>query len=491
MKKALAMFLAVIMTIGLFSVSTAEDKEVVKLTLVYPVSGTFANQDAVNAKISELAMRDLNVDLTVKAMGIMDCVNNLSLMIAGGEEIDVFPAWAMQQATFVPAGYVLDLTPYLDEEHMPYTMQWVGLEDVLCDNVGGYVWGVTTMRERCNPQCIEMRADILEALGFKEEEIKTYDDITAVFAAVKEAYPDMVIFSGASTEGLGNASDMAGSNDPLNDELGVLANYGEENLTVVNEFETDYWVELVHQAREWYEAGYISKDMPTNTDSGATLMAAGNLFSFSDNYKPNTKAEKKSQFGYDMAIVPISDPICTTTSTSGLGYAVSGVTRNEERAVELLDWLFGCGEVNDLMNFGVEGEDWVAVNDKIATYPDGKDMNSVGYHLDWGWAIPNQFSGHLWEGNDEDLFEQYQAFRDNAHKSLAYGFSFDSSNVTDEVIACQAVLSQYLPMITTGSVDPDQYIAEMNQALYDAGLQTVMDEKQAQLDAWAAEKGIN
>jgi putative aldouronate transport system substrate-binding protein len=347
------------------------------------------------------------------------------------------------------------------------------------------------MRERCNPQCITVRKDIFDELGFKVEDIKTLDDITAVFAAVKEAHPEMVVFSGSSTDGVGHNGDMAGNCDPLNDKLGVLDHWGEEDLKVVSWYDTEYWNNLIKYDRMWYEAGYISKDMPTNTDSGATLFAAGNLFSYSENWKPNTRAEKASQYGFDVEVLSYSEPVRTTTSTSGLGYAVSGVTKYPDRAVELLDWLFGSAEVNDLMNFGVEGEDWVAVSDKIADYPEGKDINSVGYHLDWGWAIPNQFAGHLWTGNDEDLYEQYQEFRNNAHGSKAYGFSFDSTRVVDEVIACQAVVDEWLPQISTGSVDPEIAVPQFKEALDAAGLQTVIAEKQRQLDEWAAANGVN
>lgn len=51
-----------------------------------------------------------------------------------------------------------------------------------------------------------------------------------------------------------------------------------------------------------------------------------------------------------------------------------------------------------------------------------------------------------------------------------------------------AVADEYRTSIETGSVDPDTAIAEFNQKLYDAGLQTVMDEKQAQLDEWLAQQ---
>ena len=465
------------------STVSVSDKEEVDLTFVYIVSGTLADQELVNQAIADLAKAELNVNLTVMPMTLNEAMQQTSLMVASGESIDIFPTWAMNITSFVDSGYVLDLSEYLD--NMPNTLQWVGRDDVEACNVDGYIFGVTTMRERCNPQGIEMRTDILNELGINPDEIKTLDDITEVFAKVKAAYPDMTILSGASTEGLGNAGDMAYICDPLNDELGVLDNYGEE-LTVVNEFETDYWIDLIKTAREWYEAGYISKDMATSTDSGATLMMAGNLFSFLDNYKPNTAAEKKSQIGMDLTIIPITEPMAHTTSVSGLCYSVSGVTPYPERAVELLDWIIGSPEVNDLMNFGIEGTHWVENAEGTASFPEGVDAANCGYHLDWGWALPNQFAGHLWEGNDPDLYEQYTQWRESARTSKAFGFSFDSRTVADEVIACKAVMDEYLPALTTGSVDPETGIAEFNDALYKAGLQTIMDEKQRQLDEWAA-----
>ena len=40
-------------------------------------------------------------------------------------------------------------------------------------------------------------------------------------------------------------------------------------------------------------------------------------------------------------------------------------------------------------------------------------------------------------------------------------------------------------------MDPDQALKEFNDALYAAGLQKIMDEKQKQLDEWAASKQVN
>lgn len=471
-------------TSGTEDADVSEDREIVDLTFVYPTSATYADQEKINEALMTLAYDELGVNLTVKALPIMDCYTQLQLMIAGGEEIDVFPCWAANIASFVSGGYVLDIADYVNEEDMPNVAEWIGLEDVATANVNGYVWGVPRMSERVFPECIEMRKDILDELEISIDDIQSFDDVTEVFAAVHEAYPDMAIFSGSYNGGMGWNSDMAGIQDSLNNEFGVLDNFG-ETLEVINEYESDYWISIVKQMREWYEAGYVSKDMSTSQDDGATLMAAGNLFAYRDNYKPNTPQEKLAQTGYELAQYLYTEPLRTTTATSSLCYSVSGLTKNPDRAVEFLDWIFGSAEVNNLIQWGIENEHYVVNEEGTVSYPEGLDSQTDGYHNDFGWALPNQFAGYIWEGTDKDIYQQYEDYKASAHTSAAYGFSFDPANVEDEVIACQAIIDEYLPSITTGSVDPDTAIAEMNEKLYAAGLQTIMDEKQEQLDAWA------
>ena len=64
--------------------------------------------------------------------------------------------------------------------------------------------------------------------------------------------------------------------------------------------------------------------------------------------------------------------------------------------------------------------------------------------------------------------------------------SFD--NMGRVTAAVTDVISQYIGQITTGSVDPEPAIEDFNQALYNAGLQDIIDAKQEQLDAWLAQQ---
>ena len=79
-------------------------------------------------------------------------------------------------------------------------------------------------------------------------------------------------------------------------------------------------------------------------------------------------------------------------------------------------------------------------------------------------------------------------FNDSAVVSAASGFTFDTTNVANEVTAVQNVYNEYQASVEYGFVDPETGIAEMNEKMMSAGLQKIIDEKQTQLDAWAATK---
>ena len=79
-------------------------------------------------------------------------------------------------------------------------------------------------------------------------------------------------------------------------------------------------------------------------------------------------------------------------------------------------------------------------------------------------------------------------FNANAQVSKASGFTFDTSNVANEVTAVQNVYNEYQSSIEYGFVDPDTAIDEMNDKMMTAGLQKIIDEKAAQLAAWEATK---
>ncbi len=458
------------------------EEEPYHATLMYFAANEAADDlDLVEARFNELTKAQLNMEVDLMPVTIGTYNQQIQLMLAGGEPLDIFPMFLSNAGTYIDAQYIVDLSDLI-YDYGKDIIDIVGEDDIWCASVGDFLWGVPVMMERAHPSAFVLRNDILTELGINAADINGIEGMGEVFAKVHEAYPDMTVFGG--TAGM-DPSTIDNSIDDLGDRFGILANYGAEPK-VTNWYETDRYKELVNYTRDWYLQGYVSKDLATSTDSGEALMKAGNLFAFCCNAKPNSKQEKDAMTGFDTAIVTFDDPLLTTNMTGTIGYSIANNSEDPAKAVQLYNWVIKTEEANDLLNWGIEGKHWAETPDGTIDYPEGVTMDSVGYHQDFGWAMPNQMNSHIWKGNAPDIWEQYRAFRDEAHKSAAYGFTFDITPVVNEIAALTSVKAQYSSIIGSGSVDPDATLKEFNDALYAAGLQKVMDEKQKQLDEWLA-----
>lgn len=486
LSKLIALALLVTLVLGVTAVAVA-DEDPYTVNMIYLVASEGADQQLVNDAISELAMKDINMKVNLIPMTLGMYESQLPVIMASGEDVDITLILNRFYASFVDSGYIVNMADYL--EYAPDAVQLLG-DNATAVAMGDFVIGFPNMKELGYPTGLVVRKDIFDELGFSVDDFNvttddysSFDQITKLFAAVKEKYPDMVCLDGVQS--------MATQTDTYIDHLGnyfgVLENYG-QTTTITNWFESDQYRTFCEIAREWYEAGYSSSDIALNTDTGEVKMKAGNCFSFFSVTKPNTAQEKKSQTGYDVVVIPVSKTMKATNSLSLFVYGIANASKNPQKAMEFLNWAYTSKEFNDLINWGIEGKHWIVDANGLAAYPEGVDISTVGYHNDFGWAYPNQFLGHPWEGNSPDIWEQYVAYnnRDDMIVSKAFGFMFDQRPVSEQIAMVNSVYEQYKKDLAFGVVDIDSTLATFNQAMYDAGLQAIMDEKQTQLDEWLA-----
>lgn len=455
-------------------------EEPYEATLMYWVSSDARDVQHVEDAINELSIPQINVQVHLRPVTLGTYAQQIQMILSSDEALDVIPIYGTDAGSYIESGYLVDMSPYMETVGQDL-IDIVGQEDIDCCRIGDFLWGIPTMHERCNPIGYVVRTDLLEEAGFTAEDVTSMEDMTAVYEKVHELHPEITLYSGINSL---TQPCLQSTFDPLgSDYFGVLLNNGQDTV-VSNWYESDQfrsWVELMY---DWNQKGYISSDLSVSSDSGEALMRAGNIFSFTTYVKPNSKQEKDLATGYDTTILQVTDPVCYTSTTNSGAYGIAANSQDPEKAVELLNWIYSTKEANDLLNWGVEGTDYQVNEDGTIGFPDGVTSDNVDYHQDFGWAMPNQFNSYVWEGNDINIWDEYQEVRDNATVSKAYGFTFDTQNVENELAALRAVTDQYLVTIASGEAEPESAIQEMNDALYDAGLQTVMDEKQAQLDAW-------
>ena len=270
--------------------------------------------------------------------------------------------------------------------------------------------------------------------------------------------------------------------DNLSDSMGVLMDYG-NTLDVVDLFETDEYKELCEMMHEWYNAGYIEKDFATSSETWSSRMQAGTAFGGITSYKPGALQSVESQVGKECGYVVLTDAFSYTSSIVNTNWMIPASTVNADKAMEFLNLMYTDSTVANLLINGIEGVHYEENEDGTISYI---DKDNCKYQQYLGWAYGNQFITKVWSGNDLDVYDQTREFNNEAVKSKALGFSFDNSNVVNELTACNNVATKYRTSLECGEVDPDEVLPKFIEELKAAGIDKIVAEKQAQLDSWSA-----
>ena len=139
----------------------------------------------------------------------------------------------------------------------------------------------------------------------------------------------------------------------------------------------------------------------------------------------------------------------------------------------------------NLMLFGAEGVNYEKIDETTVKLT---DQNWYGVH-GGAWTVGNTKLQYVTEGEDPQKNELLQSYADDAIPTASLGFRFVKDNVADQVAAVSAVIKEYANPLMCGAVDPDDAehgIEALKAALQNAGIATIIDEVEAQYEAWKA-----
>lgn len=448
------------------------------------IGDAYDDMDKVEEKINEIIQPEFNCTVNVIPMGWGEFKNQLTLMLSGGEQLDLVPILVGNGATYINNGYVIDMTDLI-ATYSDNIKEYIGEENMYVCQVNGVTYGVPTYKEYCSNTGVMMRKDLLDEAGYSVDDIKTLDDLDEIYAAVLEKHPDMIMLAGRQE---GTPGFDLTYNDPLSDGFGVIMPDDEEG-TIVNYYETDYYKSICEKMYEFAQAGYISKDCATTTETRQNQVKAGNAFSYFTPLKPNTDSQDSLDTGYEMVSAQLEPDFRSTAQMTFIGWGIGRNCQYPERTMQVLDYMYGSAEIMNLFNWGIEGEHYQVIDEEkgVIDYPEGVTSDTKTYGLNIGYEIPNQTLAYVFNGTDPEIWEKYKEYN-AADPIISTGFIYDNAKVLTQVAALTNVQNQYVDALGSGSVDPEEYIQKFNEELYQAGLQDVMDEKQSQFDAWLQSK---
>lgn len=442
--------------------------------------------EKVNQAVNDYIKPLINADVKLNIINYGSYAQQVNLMMSGNEQVDLMLSTGALTSTLAGQGALTAVDDLLEEQGKDI-VEIMG-EDVLAScRYGGSVYAVPTNRDLARSMCYYYRDDINQELGLGLENAKTLDDIEKCFEIMHQKDPEMAGIAGNNTSSLLQNWNW----DAISNNYGVLMDLGEE-LKVENLYETEEYEALVERMHEWYQKGYIYKEITTSTVANPDLFATGKMLGFFANGNPTADNTQSQMLGGPIKHIELVEPYMSSTTVQTACWTIPHNSKNPEKAMELLNLMYTDPTLVNLLCYGIEGENYVVVDEEngIIDYPEGQTAETRTYDNTLGWTWGNMLIGYTWAGDDPDVHEQMTEFNESAKRSKALGFTFDPTNVQNETTACANVAAKYTIGIESGSLDPAETLPKFQEELKQAGIDKIIEEKQRQLDEWAEGNGI-
>ncbi|MDD4987985.1 MAG: ABC transporter substrate-binding protein [Candidatus Izemoplasmatales bacterium] len=486
--------LALVMVLSVFAFMGCDNKEddVFTIEYYYIMSGTFVPTDLakVQDEINEILIEKIDAKVNLHPISAWSYDERLNIIINASDYFDICytSSWTnnyfrnvSKEAYYDITDIVAEYAPNLYQAIDPLIYDSITIDERLYGVINLQVLprtaGYTVEKESWDAYCLET--------GFSADMVQDYTDIEGYLAYVLENDPDayniLVPFDPAGIViGLG-FDNIYGMQYP--GSISVTDDPS-DGITVVNQFATDDYRDLFRTAVEWYEKGYINEDVLT--EAADYTLAYSWMMS---TWKPGAEAEEFKRSGNrEMLCIPFSDSVMYNNWTGSNINAISTNSKNPEKCLEFLDLLYTDKELYNMLVFGLEGDHYTkdATRENYITAVENTNYSFA----DVGWQFSNQFNSYLTEYQDENVWEDTKTINENAEFSPIMGFVFDYSEVELELANCYTVYNEYINSLLYGIFGTgfETQYNKFLQKLEIAGVNSILEEMQNQLDAWLASK---
>ncbi len=394
-------------TKGTAEADGAASGETVTISFFDPNSGSRTWNDRIAAEVTKRT--GVNIEIQ-NPTG--DPAEKLALMLAGQEYPDIVMMSRSSDIVnkYIEAGALLPLDDLLKEKGQNvikmygdtlnktkyqdgknyYLSNWYGPDP---DPVAGFIMRYDYMVEIAGKE----RADSTKPF--------TQDEMIDILKKFKEKYPSI---AGSDSIGLTMNGEQANYFNTIKGMYGMKTYY-DNNGTLSYDVRDPKYIEMLKLMNQLYTEGLLDKEwVVNNTQLFTQKLSAGNvmgaLCAYWDVGDANTSlkatdGEDAIFVGYKVLGNGIGEKETTYGGRSSLGWDAIGITnncKNVDAAMKLIDYL-ASQEGQDLLLWGIEGEDWTmkdgvhVPNDEVVTalktdYT--KAVEDTGI-LKWTWFVKN------------------------------------------------------------------------------------------------------
>jgi hypothetical protein len=264
----------------------------------------------------------------------------------------------------------------------------------------------------------------------------------------------------------------------------------DKETTIIPWYENGEYLARLRLLHQWYADGIITPDAATTETLPTSILSSVRSGQAWTGYKgwSNTGGLKVKLSRYD-------GPFMSRTSIQGGVHTVNAGSSAEKQiaALKLVELLSTDTKYRDIFAYGIEGEhfNYLENGTVLRTALGKENYDTTGWMYTTGsYVTASVESSTDAEGNivlaDPNLWiGVFEGYKD-AIVSATGAYSFDREPVEAEAAAVSAVMTKYQYEMNTGTLDIDAKLPDIIAELKQAGIETVLAEAQAQLDAYLA-----
>ena len=468
MKKILSLVLALCMVLCMASFASAEDVPTVKVITLG--NGQPDNYEAWIEKLNPYVEEKIGAKLDVECIGWGDWGSRRSVIINTNEPYDVIFGDSGNLRQDVAVGAYLDITDLL-AENAPGLLELIPAGYWDACRVNGRIYGVPTYKDSSITQYFVWDVEVLKELGLEEDakNCHTLEEATPLLQKIKDAKG--VASFPLTKDGV---SQILFIFDSFGAGLrGIGVRYNDKEAKVVKIFEEEDVMAQLKTVRGWYESGIINADAP-NLAEGPTYKACF----LAQGWSLAAKTVWGPNMGKELVAYTYGPTILSNDSVLGSVNFVSVNSEHPDKALAYLNLINTDSKVRDAFYYGLEGENF--------TYTEN---GRVHKNADKGWGLAGYTQGTFFNVTPTDdvefnQWDEVHELNDAAEPSVLLGFAFDASKVEDQIQNCATIWDRYHPELLTGSVDPEATVKTMYEEMEAEGLNDIIAEAQAQIDAF-------
>lgn len=443
---------------------------------------------------SKYLLPNLNSNLEIKFLNWSDYQTKYSLVLAGGENVDLIytASWCYYNEE-AAKGAFKEMDMDFVQTYLPYSFEQQPEVSWEQAKIGDKLFAVPKGNASfSNYDFIVARKDLIDKYQLTEpEDWDSFKVFLKELAKVQGETGVVALNTNANRNQTLEPYLQAKGYDYFTEGFDYFYNAGnKEELpawdSVLYLYTSDLYLDYAEEMAELAAEGVWSKDAINDTNDATAYFENGTSGCIGWNFSAVDAGEKLEKAGLGtFSVYDVSPDIHMARSRyNGDMIAIATNSKHPERAALVLDYMKSDVDLNRTLLGGIRGEHW-DLNE------DGQRMvlEAAGNYSwnSWGWAL-NRADEPVMAGTDErrlaisDSIDSRELFAEVA------GFTFDSSSVAAELSVVNSIVDEYEYSFSLG-IYGDNTEAKFNEfkgKLEAAGLDKVTEAMKTQYEAFAA-----